>query len=179
MTFPALGLQTQDQDVPGRMLTLTVNGRTRRVAIEDRQLLADVIRDNLGLTGTHIGCHGGDCGACTVRLDGRIAKSCIVMAASADGSEIVTIEGYAPDGELDDLQKALWEHDAFQCGFCIAGHLFALRDLLDRNPDPDEADVRHALIGNLCRCAGYVNLVAATLDAAARLRSKAKQVASA
>ena len=157
-------------ETPGRTITLTVNGRRRRILIEDRQLLVEVVREQLGLTGTHIGCYGGDCGACTLRIDGRIAKSCLVLAASVDDGEIVTIEGYSPGDELDELQQALWDHDAFQCGFCVPGHLFALRDLLDQNPNPTEQDARQALIGNLCRCTGYMNLVAATLDAAARRR---------
>jgi carbon-monoxide dehydrogenase small subunit len=157
---------------PGRNISLIVNTRRQSVAVDDRQLLVEVIRETLGLTGTHIGCLNGDCGACTVRIDGRIAKSCLVLAAGVDGSEIVTIEGYSPNGQLDELQKTLWEHDAFQCGFCLPGHLFALRELLDENPDPTEGDVRDALIGNLCRCTGYVNLVKATCDAAMRIRMR-------
>jgi aerobic-type carbon monoxide dehydrogenase small subunit (CoxS/CutS family) len=155
---------------PGRTLTLTVNGKRYRTQIEDRQLLIEVIRNNLGLTGTHVGCYNGDCGACTLRIDGRITKSCLVLAASAEGADVVTIEGYSTDG-LDALQQALWDNDAFQCGFCVPGHLFALSDLLDRNPHPTEEDVREALIGNLCRCTGYMNLVAATCDAAVRRHS--------
>jgi aerobic-type carbon monoxide dehydrogenase small subunit (CoxS/CutS family) len=163
---------TPDDDlVPGRVVTLTVNGRARRVPVEDRDLLVDVVRHKLGLTGTHVGCYNGDCGACTLRVDGRITKSCLVLAAAADGAEITTIEGYSPPGELDDLQQALWEHDAFQCGFCIPGHLFALRDLLDSTPDPTEDEVRDAVKGNLCRCTGYVNLVRGACDAARRERS--------
>jgi aerobic-type carbon monoxide dehydrogenase small subunit (CoxS/CutS family) len=158
-------------EIPGRNITLIVNTRRRSVLIDDRQLLVEVIRERLGLTGTHIGCLNGDCGACTVRIDGRIAKSCLVLAAGVDGSEIVTIEGYSPFGQLDELQTALWENDAFQCGFCLPGHLFALRELLDENPDPNEQDVRDALIGNLCRCTGYVNLVTATCEAAKRYGS--------
>jgi len=157
-------------EIPGRNISLTINARRLSAAIDDRQLLVEVIRGTLGLTGTHIGCLNGDCGACTVRIDGRIAKSCLVLAAGTDGSEIVTIEGYSPNGQLDELQKALWEHDAFQCGFCLPGHLFALRELLDDNPNPTERDVRDALVGNLCRCTGYVNLVTATCDAAKRMR---------
>jgi aerobic-type carbon monoxide dehydrogenase small subunit (CoxS/CutS family) len=161
-------------EAPGRTITLTVNARTRRVAIEDRELLVNVIRERIGLTGTHVGCYNGDCGACTVRIDGRIAKSCLVLAASVDHADIVTIEGYTPNGGLDELQQALWECDGFQCGFCIPGHVFAIGDLLDENPNPTEQDVRQALIGNLCRCTGYVHLVEAALDAAARRRAAAK-----
>ncbi|MEJ2863997.1 (2Fe-2S)-binding protein [Actinomycetospora flava] len=156
--------------VPDRDLALTVNGRRRRVRVEDRQLLVDVLRDNLGMTGTHIGCAGGDCGACTVRMDGQITKSCLVLAASAEGADITTIEGYSPRGTLDHVQQAFWDLDAFQCGFCLPGHLFAVRDLLDRDPDPGEDDIREALRGNLCRCTGYVNLVAAAGEAARRER---------
>jgi aerobic-type carbon monoxide dehydrogenase small subunit (CoxS/CutS family) len=154
--------------VPGRTIVLTVNGRQCRVPIEDRQLLVDVLRDTLELTGTHVGCYNGDCGACTIQLDGRVAKSCRVLAASADRSDIVTIEGYSQNGILDHLQQALWENDAFQCGFCLPGHLFAIADLLRNNLNPSESDVRKALIGNLCRCTGYMNLVAAACDAAVR-----------
>jgi carbon-monoxide dehydrogenase small subunit len=170
MSNPAnTGVPTDEQSAPARTIELTVNGRRRQVAIEDRQLLVEVVRGQLGLTGTHIGCLSGDCGACTLRVDGRIAKSCLLLAASVDGADITTIEGYAPQGELDDIQQAFWDHDAFQCGFCIPGFLFAARDLLDVTPAPSEDDVRTALQGNLCRCTGYVNYVAATRDAAARI----------
>lgn len=158
----------EHDDLPQRTIEVTINDRRRKVRIEDRQLLVDVLRDNLRLTGTHIGCANGDCGACTVRMDGEITKSCLVLAASVDGAEITTIEGYSPRGSLDHVQQAFWDLDAFQCGFCLPGHLFAVRDLLDRNPDPDENDIRDALRGNLCRCTGYVNLVAAAGEAARR-----------
>jgi len=160
-----------DGAVPERTITLTVNGRPRTVRIEDRRLLVDVIRDELGLTGTHVGCYNGDCGACTLRIDGRIAKSCLILAASADGAQITTTEGLTSDGNLSDIQQGFWEADAFQCGFCLPGHLFAVEDLLEHNDDPGEDDVRDALIGNLCRCTGYVNLVAATRDIACRRRA--------
>lgn len=158
-----------DDAVPSRLLNLTVNGVRHCVLVEDRQLLVDVLRTTLGLTGTHVGCYNGDCGACTVRLDGRIAKSCLVLAASLEGSDVVTIEGFADGEGLHPLQQALWDHDAFQCGFCVPGHLFALDDLLSRNVCPNDEQIREALIGNLCRCTGYMNLVAATHDAARRL----------
>lgn len=157
-----------EHDVPERTIELTVNDRRRTVRIEDRQLLVDVLRDNLDLTGTRVGCANGDCGVCTVRVDGQITKSCLMLAASADGTVITTIEGYSPRGTLDHVQQAFWDLDAFQCGFCLPGHLFAVRDLLDRNPQPDENDIREALRGNLCRCTGYVNLVAAAGEAARR-----------
>ena len=159
-------------DLPGRTLELTVNGAPRRVAVHDRQLLVEVLRGQLGLTGTHIGCFNGDCGACTVHVDGQIVKSCVVLAASAQGAEVVTMEGIAgPDGGLDEVQQAFWDQDAFQCGFCLPGHLFAVRDLLDEDDSPSEQDVRDALVGNLCRCTGYVSLVRAALDAAERRRA--------
>lgn len=161
-----------DPEVPSREIQVVVNGVRRRAQVEDRQLLVEALRGPLGLTGTHIGCVNGDCGACTVRVDGAITKSCLRLAASADGSEITTIEGFAPTpDELTDLQKALWDWDAFQCGFCIAGHLFALDDLLERETNPTESAVRHALIGNLCRCTGYQQLVGATLEVAAQRRA--------
>ncbi|MGY1706246.1 (2Fe-2S)-binding protein [Geodermatophilus sp. SYSU D00697] len=160
------------EDVPGRTISLTVNGRRRRVRIDDRQLLVEVVRGQLGLIGTKIGCYNGDCGACTLQVDGEITKSCLVLAASADGAELTTIEGVGgPDGGLDEIQQAFWDNDAFQCGFCLPGHLFATRDLLDAEDDPSEQDVRDALVGNLCRCTGYVNLVKAALDAAQRRRA--------
>jgi aerobic-type carbon monoxide dehydrogenase small subunit (CoxS/CutS family) len=134
-------------------------------------MLVDVLRGQLQLTGTHVGCRNGDCGACTVEIDGEIRKSCIVLAAAVDGATVTTIEGLAdPDQPLPPLHQALWEADGFQCGFCLPGHLFALRDLLDENPGPTEEQVRDALLGNLCRCTGYVNLVRGAMDAAARAR---------
>ncbi|SFF94436.1 (2Fe-2S)-binding protein [Blastococcus tunisiensis] len=161
-----------DAAVPGRSIELTVNGAPRRVTISDRDLLVDVVRGQLNLIGTKVGCYNGDCGACTLKVDGQIKKSCVVLAASVDGSSITTIEGVAgPDGALDEVQQAFWDNDAFQCGFCLPGHLFATRDLLDADPDPTEQDVRDALVGNLCRCTGYVNLVNAAMDAAERRRS--------
>jgi aerobic-type carbon monoxide dehydrogenase small subunit (CoxS/CutS family) len=163
--------ESEPETSPGREITLTVNGRRRRLSITDGQLLVEVVREGCGLTGTHLGCANGDCGACTVRVDGAIVKSCVVLAASVDGAEVTTIEGIGPgDGTLSTLQQALWENDAFQCGFCLPGHLFALGDLLEQESHPSEQDVRDALVGNLCRCTGYVNLVRGALDAAERLR---------
>jgi carbon-monoxide dehydrogenase small subunit len=153
-----------------RAITLTVNGVQHSVECEDRQLLVEVLRDGLDLKGTHVGCLNGDCGVCTVSLNGQIVKSCLTLAASVDGATITTIEGFAPDGQLDPIQDAFWEHDGFQCGFCLPGQLFATRDLLDRNPDPDDAEIRHALAGNLCRCTGYQKMVEAVRDAAERRR---------
>lgn len=163
-------------ELPERTLTLTVNGRQAQATIADRRLLVDVIREELHLTGTRTGCHNGDCGSCTVRVDGRIAKSCLLLAASVDGAAITTLEGMAPDGELGDIQQAFWDCDAFQCGYCMAGHLFAVDDLLERNPEPSDDEVRHALVGNLCRCTGYVNIVKAAQLAALRRRQAAPGV---
>jgi len=157
-------------EAPTRSIKVVVNGRPRRVTVEDRQLLVDVLRQGLHLTGTHVGCYNGDCGACTVRVDGCITKSCLVLAASVDGAAITTIEGMAPAGELGDVQQAFWDSDAFQCGFCVPGHLFAIDDLLEDNPEPSDDDVRHALVGNLCRCTGYTNIVKAAQLAAERRR---------
>jgi carbon-monoxide dehydrogenase small subunit len=154
---------------PNRTISLRVNGVDREVEIEDRALLVDVVREAIGLTGTKVGCYAGDCGACTLVVDGEIRKSCLLLAASVDGAEITTLEDAAGD-ELDPVRQAFWDEDAFQCGFCLSGFVFAAQDLLAANPDPSEAEIREAFVGNLCRCTGYVNFVAATQEAARRLR---------
>jgi aerobic-type carbon monoxide dehydrogenase small subunit (CoxS/CutS family) len=164
-----------EDEVPSRTIRLQVNGVARRVTVEDRQLLVDVLRERLHLTGTRVGCYNGDCGACTVRVDGRITKSCLVLAASTDRCEIQTIEGLSPDGRLGPVQQAFWDCDAFQCGFCVAGHLFAIDDLLESNADPSEEEVRHAVSGNLCRCTGYHNIVKAAQTAARRSTTASPQ----
>jgi aerobic-type carbon monoxide dehydrogenase small subunit (CoxS/CutS family) len=166
--------QHDSPGVPERTIALRLNGEARTLLIEDRQLLVNVIRESAGLTGTHVGCYGGDCGACTVEIDGRIAKSCLVLGASVHGCEVTTIEGIGGEDGLDEIQLAFWEADAFQCGFCLPGHLFSVRDLLRRDLDPSEEDVRRALIGNLCRCTGYVTIVDAALEAARRARAHAR-----
>ncbi|MFF0148419.1 carbon-monoxide dehydrogenase small subunit [Amycolatopsis sulphurea] len=153
---------------PGRTITVRVNGVEHTTAIEDRDLLVDAIRKRLGLTGTHVGCYNGDCGACTIMLDGKIVKSCLMLAASADGAEITTIEGFSGSDELDEIQEAFWAEDGFQCGYCLPGQLFAARDLLEHNPDPSEADIRQAISGNICRCTGYVTIVKSVQAAAQR-----------
>ena len=131
--------------------------------------LAHFLRETLGLTGTHVGCDTSSCGACTVHLDGDAVKSCTVLAAQADGAEITTIEGMAaPDGTLHPLQEAFWEHHGLQCGYCTPGMIMSAADLLQRNPSPDEHEVREALAGNLCRCTGYHNIVKSVLDAASK-----------
>jgi aerobic carbon-monoxide dehydrogenase small subunit len=148
----------------------TVNGVERAVMVEPRQLLVHALRDDLGLTGTHIGCDTSQCGACTVHLDGRAVKSCTVLAVQADGASITTIEGLASDGQLHPLQTAFWEKHGLQCGFCTPGMIMTAADLLDRNPDPTEGEIRHAIEGNYCRCTGYQNIVAAIGEAATVMR---------
>ena len=149
-----------------RPITLNVNGATRTVDVEPRALLAHVLRDELDLTGTHIGCDTSQCGACTVHLDGRAVKSCTVLAVQAEGRAITTIEGLAPKGGLHRLQQAFWEKHGLQCGFCTPGMIMTAADLLARNAKPTESEIRHALEGNLCRCTGYQNIVAAIQSAA-------------
>ncbi len=146
-------------------LRATVNGEPRESEVEARLLLVHYLREHLGLTGTHIGCDTSNCGACTVLVDGDAVKSCTLLAAQADGSEVTTIEGLASGGELHPLQEAFWKHHGLQCGYCTPGMIMAAVDLLARNPRPSEEDVRHGLEGNLCRCTGYHNIVKAVIDA--------------
>jgi aerobic carbon-monoxide dehydrogenase small subunit len=145
---------------------LTVNGEQHEVEVETRLLLVHLLRDTLGLTGTHVGCDTTNCGACTVHLDGEAVKSCPVLAVQADGAEVKTIEGMADGAKLHPLQEAFWNDHGLQCGYCTPGMIMAAADLLQRNPDPTEEEVRHGLEGNLCRCTGYHNIVKAVLDAA-------------
>jgi len=147
---------------------LTVNGVLHEVDIEPRLLLVHLLRDRLGFTGTHIGCDTSNCGACTVHLDGDAVKSCTMLAVQADGAEVTTIEGLAPDGGLHPLQAGFWEKHGLQCGFCTPGMIMAAADLLKRNPNPSEEEIRHGLEGNLCRCTGYQNIVEAVKAAAAQ-----------
>lgn len=149
-------------------ITLSVNGVSRSSDVEPRRLLVHHLRDDLGLTGTNVGCDTSSCGACTVLLDGESVKSCTVLAVQADGHEITTIEGLAPvgaDGELHPMQQAFHEQHGLQCGFCTPGMVMAAVSLLEENPQPTEADVRLGLEGNLCRCTGYHNIVKAVLAA--------------
>ena len=148
----------------------TVNGESRESEVEARLLLVHWLRDELGLTGTHVGCDTTNCGACTVHLNGEAVKSCTVLAVQADGSEVTTIEGLGTGDDLHPLQAAFWEHHGLQCGYCTPGMIMAAADLLQRNSDPDEEEVRHALEGNLCRCTGYHNIVKAVRAAAAEMR---------
>jgi aerobic carbon-monoxide dehydrogenase small subunit len=154
-----------------RKITLTVNGRRYEETVETRFTLADFLRQQLRLTGTHLGCEHGVCGACTVLLDGRSVRSCLMLAVQANGHEITTVEGIAPDSAtLHPLQEAFRDNHGLQCGFCTPGILTTLIEFLRDNPDPTEAQVRVAISGNLCRCTGYQGIVAAALDAAKRLR---------
>ena len=150
---------------------VTVNGARHTAEIPARTLLVHFLRERLGLTGTHVGCDTTQCGACTVALDGLAVKSCTILAAQASGHEITTIEGLAsPSGELHPVQRAFRAEHGLQCGYCTPGMVMALRQLLADNPDPTEDDVRHGLSGNICRCTGYQNIVAAALAAAELLR---------
>jgi carbon-monoxide dehydrogenase small subunit len=149
---------------------LSVNGKSYARFAEARMTLADFLRHELGLTGTHLGCEHGVCGACTVLVDGHSARSCLMFAVQANGCEITTVEGLAPDGKLNTLQQAFVENHGLQCGFCTPGMLITLTELLRDNPQPTEQEVREAISGNLCRCTGYAGIVAAALDAAKRIR---------
>jgi aerobic carbon-monoxide dehydrogenase small subunit len=148
-------------------ITLVVNGERHQLSVEPRRLLVQVLREDLDLTGTHVGCDTSQCGACTVHVDGRAIKSCTMLAVQADGSEVRTIEGMQSGEQLHPLQQAFWEKHGLQCGFCTPGMIMAAADLLERNPDPSEGEIRHALEGNFCRCTGYHNIVAAIRAAAA------------
>ena len=158
-----------------RKITVTVNGTRYEETVPVRVTLADFIRHQLGLTGTHLGCEHGVCGACTILLDGRSARSCLMLAVQADGHEILTVEGIAPNAEtLHPLQEAFRDNHGLQCGFCTPGILTTLIEFLRDNPDPTEEEVRIGISGNLCRCTGYQNIVIAALDAAKRLRGEGK-----
>lgn len=148
-------------------IRLRVNGDAHEVAADARTLLVDLIRDELGLTGTHVGCRTGHCGACTVVLDGRVSKSCTVLAAAADGAEVTTIEGLAADGVLHPVQEALWQEHGVQCGFCTPGMVLAAAELLAENRSPADDEIRRAIAGNLCRCTGYEYIVNAIRRASA------------
>ena len=144
------------------VVTIEVNGIRQTAAVEPRKLLVHLLRDDFGLTGTHVGCDTSQCGACTVDIDGEAVKSCTVLAVMADGSSITTIEGLAPGGgALHPIQAAFHEHHALQCGFCTAGMIMSVRQLLEKNPNPTESEIRHNLTGNICRCTGYHNIVRA------------------
>jgi aerobic carbon-monoxide dehydrogenase small subunit len=154
---------------------LNVNGTVHELEVEPRQLLVHALREDLGLTGTHVGCDTSNCGACTVHLDGKAVKSCTVLAVQADEAPITTIEGLAPEGGLHPVQEAFWNDHALQCGYCTPGMIMASVALLSENPNPNETEVRHALEGNLCRCTGYHNIVRAVLDAADAISTSSEQ----
>ena len=151
-------------------ITLTVNRTQQVMEVEPSLLLAELLRENLRLTGTHVGCDTSQCGACTVLVDGNAVKSCTVLAVQANGAEITTVEGLAQDGELHPIQRAFSAEHALQCGFCTPGLMITAIDLLERNPAPSDADIRHAIKGNLCRCTGYHNIVSAIRSAATEMR---------
>ena len=154
-------------------VTITVNGATHTDEVEPRTLLVHYVRETLGLTGTNVGCDTSQCGACTVLMDGQAVKSCTVLAAQADGSEVTTIEGLAKNGALHPVQQGFWEKHGVQCGFCTPGMIMTAVDLLQRNPNPTEAEIRHGLEGNLCRCTGYQNIVKAVQYAAEAMKGGA------
>jgi aerobic carbon-monoxide dehydrogenase small subunit len=152
--------------LPEIPIELTVNGEARRATVEPRKTLADMLREDLRLTGTHLGCEHGVCGACTVILDGRAVRSCLVFAVQARGAEVTTVEGLAPDGELTPMQAAFQAEHGLQCGFCTPGFVVSATALLDRNPDPSDDEIREGLSGNLCRCTGYQGILRAVRAAA-------------
>jgi carbon-monoxide dehydrogenase small subunit len=156
-------------------LGVTVNGKRHEAEVEPRLLLVHYLRDELGLTGTHVGCDTSNCGACTVHLNGEAVKSCTVLAVQADGAEVTTVEGIGQEGALHPLQEAFWAEHGLQCGYCTPGMIMAAADLLARNPDPSEHDIREALAGNLCRCTGYQNIVKAVKSAAGTARGAEAQ----
>ncbi|MBI2320381.1 MAG: (2Fe-2S)-binding protein [Betaproteobacteria bacterium] len=153
-------------------IKVKVNGEEREAEVEPRLLLIHLLRDTLRLTGPHVGCVVGRCGACTVLWQGKPVKSCMVLAVQTDGTEVTTVEGLAKDGELSPLQEAFWEHDAAECGYCTPGMLMAATGLLMQNPTPTEAEIKRAISGNLCRCTGYVNIVQAVRSAAMVMSEK-------
>ena len=158
-----------------KKITININGVQRSAEVEPRLLLVHFLRENAGLTGTHIGCETSLCGACTVLMDGRAVKSCTVLAVQADGRSVTTVEGLATGDQLHPLQNGFWEEHGLQCGFCTPGMIMCSHDLLDRQPNPSDSDIREALNGNVCRCTGYQNIVAAVRNAS---REMSKPVAA-
>ncbi len=155
-----------------KTINVTVNGVSHQSEVEPRMLLVHYLRDALSLTGTHIGCETSLCGACTVLVDGQAVKSCTLLAVQADGSKVTTIEGFATDGKLHPVQQGFWEHHGLQCGYCTPGMIVAAAQLLERNPDPSEEEIRHGIEGNLCRCTGYQHIVQAIQCAAKKMQTK-------
>ncbi len=161
----------------GVLVTTTINGDAVQFACPEEETLLDALRDRVGLLGVKEGCGTGDCGACSITLDGRLVCSCLVLGAEADGREIGTVEGLSENGQLHPLQENFISHAALQCGICTPGFLVAAKSLLDRNPDPSETEIRYALAGNLCRCTGYDKIVRAVQSAAKQIREQAAQSA--
>mgnify|MGYP000154952101 CR=1 FL=1 len=157
-------------------VSMTVNGKTAKGEVEDRTLLVDFLRGNLGLTGTHVGCDTSQCGACVIHVNGDSVKSCTLLAVQADGAQVTTIEGLAQGATLHPLQEAFREHHGLQCGFCTPGMIMTAKALLAENPNPSEDEIRHAISGNLCRCTGYVKIVEAIQYASAKLREQPEEV---
>ncbi len=157
-----------------RSVEITVNGLTYNRQVEPRRLLSDFLREDLDLRGTHVGCEHGICGACTVLMNGHTVRSCLMFAVQANGAEITTIEGLARNGELHPLQEGFWENHGLQCGFCTPGCLLSACELLERNPDPTEEEVRVGLSGNMCRCTGYQGIVESVLAAAEKMKESSK-----
>lgn len=162
-----------------RTIRVTVNGRTHEKTVEVRKTLADFLRDDLELTGTHLGCEHGVCGACTIVVDGAAVRSCLLLAAQMHGHDLQTVESLADGDTLNPLQEAFWEHHGLQCGFCTPGFLMTLTCFLRENPDPSEAEIREAIAGNLCRCTGYKNIVTAARAAADKLATASPTSSSA
>ena len=152
-------------------VSVTVNGAKRKHNVDARLLLVHYLRETVGLTGTNVGCDTSQCGSCTVLMDGKAVKSCTVLAVQADGARVTTIEGLAQNGKLHPLQDAFWETHGLQCGFCTPGMILTAHNLLEKNPKPSDAQIRHGLEGNLCRCTGYQNIVAAVREAATRMKA--------
>jgi carbon-monoxide dehydrogenase small subunit len=152
------------------LISITVNGQAFQREVEARTLLVHLLREDLGLTGTHVGCDTSSCGSCTILVDGLAIKSCTLLAAQADGTEIATVEGLASDGDLHPIQEGFWEMHGVQCGFCTPGFIMATFQLLERNPDPSEEEIRDGIEGNYCRCTGYHNIVRAVRYAADKIR---------
>ena len=160
----------EDEFMPVR---IAVNGTTHRLFVEPRRTLLDVIREDIGLTGTNVGCEHGSCGACTVLLDGKSVRACLMLAVQANNHEVMTVEGLAHNGQMHPLQQAFWEKQGLQCGFCTPGFLMTAYELLQHNPDPSEAEIRSALSGNTCRCTGYEHIVDAIRLAAQSMQEPA------
>ncbi|MBI3329471.1 MAG: (2Fe-2S)-binding protein [Nitrospinae bacterium] len=154
---------------------VTINGQRFEGTVPPRKLLSDFLREDVGLTGVHVCCEQGICGTCTILVDGKTARACLMLAVQADGADILTVEGLAQHGTLHPLQQAFWDNHGLQCGYCTPGMLMAAYELLTQNPDPSEADVRQTIAGNLCRCTGYVHIVTSILGAARAMREGGAQ----